>query len=256
LNTLIQNSHPRTKMQSIHQSVLQCLPDTPRWIEARSMLLNGRGLVLDFQADPEASGAPYKGVLFQEDIGLGVLIGKPDADLLFQISELADEIICPIENAEHCTSAFEGWSKEGATIYLRNKDIPMPELETSYQRTIKVGELAEISDLPQLLFEELEEEQNSGTEIYCATTENKPIAFCYAGSISEKYWDISIDTLPAYRRQGHATRSVVYAINQMEKQNREPVWAAVDSNRASLAMADKLGFMPVDRLMVFTRIPD
>lgn len=238
-------------MQSIHQNVLQCLPDTPRWVEARSMLLNGRGLVLDFHAKPEAKGA-----LFQEDIGLGVLIGLPDTDLLFQMSELADEIICPIENAAHCARAFEGWSKEGAAIYLRNKDTPIPELETSCQRTIKAGELAEIGDLPQLLFEELEEEQNSGTEIYCATAENKPIAFCYAGSISEKYWNVSIDTLPAYRRQGHATRSVVYAINQMEKQNREPIWVAFDSNTASLAMANKLDFIPVDRLMVFTRIPD
>lgn len=220
------------------------------------MLLSGRGLVLDFQPNPEASGAPYNGALFQEDIGLGVLIGKPDMDLLFQIAELADEIICPIENAEHCASAFEGWSKEGAKIYVRNNKIPLPELNTAHQRTLKVGELAEIRDLPALLFEELEQEQKSGTEIYCSTEGNGPIAFCYAGSISERYWDISIDTLSAYRRQGHATRSVVYAINQMGKHNRAPVWAAVDSNTASLAMADKLGFIPVDRLMVFTRIPD
>lgn len=236
-------------MQSIPQTVLKYLPDSPRWIEARSMLLSGRGLVLDFQAGIEASG-----VLFQEGIGLGVLIGKPDTDLLFQISELADEIICPIENAEHCAGAFEGWSQEGATIFLRDNKVPLPQLDSSQQRTLKVQELAKIEDLPELLFEELEEEHKSGTEIYCATKENRPIAFCYAGSISETYWDVSIDALSAYRRQGHATRAVVHAINQMGKHNRAPVWAAVDSNRASLAMADSLGFIPVDRLMVFTRI--
>ncbi|GEM_PF-680494 len=246
-----------------HQIVLDCLPDIPRWIEARSMLLNGRGMVLAFHSDPETGSecsaerrAETKGALLQQDIGLGVVIGKPDMDLIFQLSELADEIICPIENAVHCAKALNGWSKEAATIFLRDDQIPLPQLATSHQRVLRTGELTEIDDLPELLFEELEEEQQAGTKIYCATEDDRPLAFCYPGSLSETYWDISIDTLEAHRREGHATRSVIYAINQMEKQHRKPAWAAVDSNTGSRAMAGSLGFTSIDRLMVFTRNPD
>ena len=64
-------------------------------------------------------------------------------------------------------------------------------------------------------------------------------------------WDISIDTLEGYRRQGHAARCVSYLVAEMRRRGKEPVWAAEETNPPSLRLAAKLGFVPVDELVLF-----
>jgi RimJ/RimL family protein N-acetyltransferase len=41
----------------------------------------------------------------------------------------------------------------------------------------------------------------------------------------------------------------------MRKLGKAPVWGALESNEASMKLAEKLGFTPVDRLIVFQRAP-
>jgi predicted GNAT family acetyltransferase len=78
-------------------------------------------------------------------------------------------------------------------------------------------------------------------------------SFCYAGSTTETLWDVSIDTLEPFRRQGYAGLCVAYVVDQMNREGKRPVWGAVESNEASLRLASKLGFKPVDRITVFER---
>jgi hypothetical protein len=42
-------------------------------------------------------------------------------------------------------------------------------------------------------------------------------------------------------------------IDHMRRERREPVWCALESNSASLRLAVKLGFTPVDAVVVFSR---
>jgi RimJ/RimL family protein N-acetyltransferase len=77
------------------------------------------------------------------------------------------------------------------------------------------------------------------------------VSFCYAASVTETLWDISIDTLDEYRGQGHAALAVAFMVRRMARQGKRPVWGAEESNTASMALARKLGFEPVDRLIVF-----
>jgi hypothetical protein len=42
-------------------------------------------------------------------------------------------------------------------------------------------------------------------------------------------------------------------IDHMRRHGKDPVWAAIASNAASLAFAGSLGFTPVDRLAVLTK---
>ena len=79
------------------------------------------------------------------------------------------------------------------------------------------------------------------------------VSFCYAGSVTEQLWDISIDTLAEHRRRGYAALCVAFMVNHMRKQGKEPVWGALETNDASLGLAAKLGFVPVDRVVVFER---
>jgi GNAT superfamily N-acetyltransferase len=64
-------------------------------------------------------------------------------------------------------------------------------------------------------------------------------------------WDISIDTLEPYRRRGHAARCASWMVDEMRRRDKEPVWAAEETNPPSMRLAARLGFVPVDELVLF-----
>jgi RimJ/RimL family protein N-acetyltransferase len=66
-------------------------------------------------------------------------------------------------------------------------------------------------------------------------------------------WDVSIDTLEEHRGRSLGAAAVRFMIEYMRGEGRDPVWGALESNRASLRLAAKLGFVPVDRIVVFSR---
>jgi RimJ/RimL family protein N-acetyltransferase len=78
-----------------------------------------------------------------------------------------------------------------------------------------------------------------------------PVSFCYAGSRTESLWDISIDTLAEYRNRGYAALCVSFMIEYFHRRDLAPVWGAVESNIPSMRLAAKLGFTPVDQIVVF-----
>ena len=60
-----------------------------------------------------------------------------------------------------------------------------------------------------------------------------------------------IDTLEGFRNRGHAARCVAFMVEYMKGKDLRPVWGTEEWNRASLGLAAKLGFVPVDSLLVF-----
>jgi RimJ/RimL family protein N-acetyltransferase len=44
-------------------------------------------------------------------------------------------------------------------------------------------------------------------------------------------------------------------VAEMRRRGKEPVWAAEETNPASLRLAAKLGFVPADELMLFQPAP-
>ncbi len=87
--------------------------------------------------------------------------------------------------------------------------------------------------------------------IAVAMAEGRPVSFCYAAARTESLWDISINTLGKFRGRGHAARCVSYMVERIGKEGLRSVWGAEEWNRASLGLAAKLGFVPVDKLLVF-----
>lgn len=245
-------------MNSTKGLILDSIPDTALWVEARGMLLSGRGSVLDIQFMPEPCGA-----VFQEDIGLGVVIGRPNEDLLYQLSELTEEILCPIENAESVAAALAQYSREDASLmqipasfdhaHVEKKIDSASARDITELRRLELSDLEKHTNIPDLLHQELEQELTFGTDIYCLVLGNRPVSFCYPANKSESLWDISIDTLVEYRNRGLAEQCVRYAIAEMRKKGVMPVWGAVESNTASRRLAAKLGFGEVCRIAVFTR---
>jgi hypothetical protein len=72
-----------------------------------------------------------------------------------------------------------------------------------------------------------------------------PVAFCYAHHRTERWWDVSIDTLATRRRRGFATAAAAGLIEHFRGAGLEPVWGALEENPASGATARGLGFVPV-----------
>ena len=72
-----------------------------------------------------------------------------------------------------------------------------------------------------------------------------PVSFCYPTLVTERYWDITIETLEGYRRSGRAAAAFFRVEREMRLTGRQPVWGAAENNPASLALAAKLGFVPV-----------
>jgi RimJ/RimL family protein N-acetyltransferase len=88
-----------------------------------------------------------------------------------------------------------------------------------------------------------------------AIVEGRPVSFCYAVWTTEGLWDVSIDTLEGHRGRGIAEHVVRFMTAHFRPSRREPVWGALASNRASLRLAAKLGFRPVDEIVVFSKGP-
>jgi GNAT superfamily N-acetyltransferase len=80
-------------------------------------------------------------------------------------------------------------------------------------------------------------------------------SFCYPVWRTETLWDISIDTLEEHRGRALGSHAVRFMIELLRRDGREPVWGALESNGASLRLAAKLGFQPVDALVWFSRGP-
>ena len=60
-------------------------------------------------------------------------------------------------------------------------------------------------------------------------------------------------TLEDHRGNGYAGLSVAHLIHHMRALGKAPVWQAVEENPASLRLAAKLGFEPIDEMVLFER---
>lgn len=224
------------------------LPDIPRWVEARGMLLSGRGHVQGTEDGPAPTG-----VVLQPDTRLAVVIGQPGENLIREVADLADEILAAPDHAAWVAAALSTWVAESATLHVLPDFNCLPDPSMGSVRLLDPGELSAMPEMPEPLREELAVEARAGTPIAAAFLDARPVAFCYAGAITETLWDVSIETLEPYRRRGFAARCATFLIRQMAEVDKRPVWGASESNAPSARLAAKLGFTAMDSLTVFTR---
>lgn len=235
-------------MSARPEPFVAALPDLPRWVEARGMFFAGRGRALGMRIDPAPAG-----VVLQTDTRLGVVIGRPEAALIREAAALAEEILAAPEDAAWTARALPDWAPESATLHRLDDAVRLPQPRAGSVRPIGAAELARLSDLPPTLREELGVEARAGAPLVAAWHDGRPVAFCHAGAVTETLWDVSIETLEQYRRQGHAARCAAHLIHELARRGKHPVWGALASNTASAGLARKLGFRAVDALCVFSR---
>jgi len=71
------------------------------------------------------------------------------------------------------------------------------------------------------------------------------IAFTHARSAG--YADVAVNTLEGWRGCGFATAAASLLARRLQEVGQVPVWSTGEDNRASLRIAHKLGFAPVER---------
>jgi GNAT superfamily N-acetyltransferase len=228
------------------EAIARLLPDEPRWVEVRGMLLSGMGKVVGGVAT-----SPLAFVALHADQDQAVVVGRPERELIQKAAAVARELLTVPEDADWVGAALPSWQREAATISTAATLDPIRAVPPGVVRQVTPEELARIPARYAGLRDELLVEAHAG-KVFAAFAGNQPAAFCYAGAVTEGWWDISIDTLEPFRRQGYATQCVAQVIQHMAAEGKMPVWGAMESNTASARLATKLGFTPVDSLIVFS----
>jgi GNAT superfamily N-acetyltransferase len=212
--------------------------DIPRHVEARSAIAGGRAQLFGLNES-------------------GVAVLEPSTRGLSIIGDVAPEAVA---GAVHATgddgSVFgdpalhldlDGWTRGLALIYEQRA---VPSVATDGTRLVDIHELLSF-DLPVDLAAELIPVATYA-RIAATFVDGRPVSICTATE-TETLFDIGIDTLEGYRGRGHAVTCAAFMIAHQLGRGRRPVWGAMQDNRASQRVAEKLGFVPIDRLAVWER---
>jgi GNAT superfamily N-acetyltransferase len=200
------------------------LPDLPRWVEAHGIA-----------ADPTS---------WRRELGAGFCVGNDRAKLIVIAGDVERAAVDALarELPQHSILVGDGYGGERAILHTLSEADALVELEGA----VLLDKDAPLDHLAPALVEEL----RASERIWCAWVDELPVAFAHAPWRSEKWFDISVEVDPSARQLGLGTIVATALILDERARGREAVWGADEGNRASIALATKLGFVPVDELWV------
>jgi RimJ/RimL family protein N-acetyltransferase len=226
--------------------LLATVPDLPRWVEARGMLLTGRGAIVETGLlDPPT-------VVASPTVMLAVVLRWDQPETLARaLRQVPREfsIVGPAEAEDAVSRVLPKRPHERATLFHLPAADAGRLAPSADAHLLSTDEYGHLDNLPPILRGELRDAR-AYSPIASAFADERPVAFCYSGWETEKHWDVSIDTLESHRRRGLGAAASTCLIRHFAALGKTAVWGAVDSNPASTALAEKLGFTAVDRLMV------
>ena len=251
---------------------LERVPDDPWRVDTRGMLLSGRADV-SFASQPESAADGF--VVAMRDASLVSIVGRPPRALILDIVHSLDgtvNVLCQPPDAEYVGRALPQWPRTTALLHTL-ADHPEWASGSEPDTTIfSATDAPSLAHVPSTLRHELLSALRGRTisrfvpgelpdrdlpppvepiSIAASCAGRLPVAFCYPVLRTERWWDISVETLEAHRRVGHAARAVRAMTRHMWQSGRSPVWGATITNTGSLATARSLGFREVGRLCVF-----
>lgn len=240
-----------------HHAIAQRLPDLPRWVELRALLYGGGCEIFGLEVQPEGStalpGRPELSLLLRDpDTDEIFLAGRPAETALhaaIQCNRNGGSIIAPPEQVAWIANTLPQWSHTHIILHLLQNPQRLPSVSAAAAGLLDAATLDGLAIDKELLHELQSGAQRS--PLAATFVAGQPVAFCYAGATTEALWDVSIDTLPEHRRRGYAALCAAFMIEHMRAHGRQPVWAALENNPPSLRLARKLGFVPVDTLVLF-----
>lgn len=258
-------------------TALERVPDDPWRVDTRGMLLSRRALVR-FPSTPESAADGF--LVCMPDAALVSIVGRPPRALIRDaIDDLEGDVnvLCQPADALHVGATLAGWTRTMAILHALGSHPTWANGLEPDTRIFHAANAPSLAHVPPMLRRELVNALRGRTTsrfvpgalpdrdvpppleptpIAASWSAGHPVSFCYPVLRTEAWWDISIETLEAYRRQGHAGRAVRAMIRHMWRTGRAPVWGATVANIPSLQLARRLEFQEVGRVCVFTLRPD
>jgi hypothetical protein len=258
---------------SLVARALTRVPDLPRWIDTRGMLLSGRAAV---HAPPSSREDSSGLIVVVGDSALVSIVGRPAQSAIANvITTLSGDVnlLAQMEDADYVGRTLPGWRRQRAIVHVLPQAPALDASPDPQARIFTVESAPRVDHVPEPLRRELldalrgrtvsrfvpgalprADTQVSRTTVPMAAVwaDGRPVSFCYPVWQTETLWDVSIETLEPYRRLGLAARAARTLIHHLRRSGRSPVWGALETNTASRALAARLGFLEAGGLAVFT----
>jgi hypothetical protein len=235
--------------QGLLPDIFSQIPDLPRWVDARGLLLSRRGFVVD-AAD-----------------GCRVVCGRADRlivpvtfDLTAEIDAIAArEITGPatiLLQEVMLPSArwlLQEWQAVPATVYAldpeRARDWRMPQWQTS---PVSQSQLEAARHLPNALRATLLDVQ-SRSPVWAATVDGQLLAFAWSVTTTEAWFQVWVETVESARGRGLGRAAAMGLIVDRVLRGLRPVLRVPGTNLAGARLARRLGFEAVDLQWLLTR---
>lgn len=219
------------------------------------MLLSGRCEVLGLEEEGRQPSFVARELGEGED-QMVYVVGRPSPETIREAARCNHDggmVMAAQEGASHIEGALPGWKATRATLHQLGEAPNLPSLAEGGVKLLGARDLRAswVEGTPEDLRSFLEDAVGGAkAPAAAAWVGGRPVSFCVASDQTESLWDISIDTLEGHRRRGHAARCVAWMVDEMRRRGKEPVWAAEETNAPSMLLAVRLGFVPVDALVL------
>ncbi len=201
------------------------------------------------------------GFVFSPEHGIAVGFGEPQVELADDLRDAADAHGMAQQGIElHLPeAAAENWMALQSTRFLCQHRVQVlgpasdagaggwpgePRHETAL---LESPADARLETLPRALRAEFA--AMNPWPVVVASLAGESIASIASAFVETEAWfDVSIDTVPDFRREGFGASCAIALIQYEFERGKQPVWMVREKNQASLALSQKLGFRDQGRV--------
>lgn len=208
---------------------------------------------------------PAWGIVREAGFGTLYLGGSPDPqqlnDLIFRLKGEGDVMIGLWDDDERLALLPAERDYDGRTLDIinRRRDVPLPAVPAGCelrQMDLALAERCQWRDFMATWYGSLEAFVNKGIGLSLMRGD-EILSEAYAGPHGAGQIEIGIETPEAHRRQGYAAVVTAHLIHLCEQRGYETYWNAAKDNKASAALARKLGYQTEKeyRLVAWLKAP-